>query len=1088
MNGNIKKSRSIYVIGAITIGIIALLAVYFILIATGVISAEPVRLVLSSASRTAEYNGVSLTDDGWQLESGELKDGHVLTVTVTGARTEVGESDNVFSATVHDENGYDVTDSYGIKYKFGRLAVTPRKIVVASASAEKTYDGEPLTARSCAVLDGSLVDGHELEYHVNGSLTAAGKTDNTFAATVTDGERDVSYNYDIEYLFGTLYVHGEMLNIVTESAEKVYDGTPLTAEKWTLTSGRLAQGHTLSVTVLGEQKDIGSSDNVATCVVTAADGSNVTDMYEAVFAFGTLTVTPVVIVVETCPAYKVYDGTPLVCDAWRVVNDSTLANDTWYQSGRTVAVGEYSITASVIGSITDVGVVDNTAVFVAITKDGAPADGVGVEFRLGTLTVAPRPLTIRSGTAGKKYDGTPLVCNEYDIVSATQVAEGQDLTVMISGTITFVGITDNTVAEVKITSGGNDVTRNYDIRVQEGKLAILDENGGTGGNGGGGSGDGSGDVDDSGNISGGNTGSGQGEPVTVMRIRSDIDGSVYLRQMSYGDYEFDRWGQAERYGVTIDRQSVRGGTVRYSANYLTGAALGSAGVAQGRLEVRPIKVSQYYLPYYLSTTELAYAVQSSDVANTDNDGEYSAYYYRYDYIADGGAKLAGVDLGELAAYESAYRDHVYEHYTSIPDSTREYMRGIVAEQGFDGLDVAQAVSAVARYVRGCAKYNAEYDRALDGENDVAVAFLDKYKEGICQHYATAATLIFRTLGIPARYTCGYTESARRNEWVDVTNKKAHAWTEVYIDGAGWVYVEVTGGGAGFDGNGDSSSSGIGNPDSPDKLAVKPFDVYVRYDGNENMSLVYERDDIQGLTALVSRGYRYEFTVVGKQVGLGIGTSRIETFKLFDASGNDVTNDFSIELSTGKLHIYMQEITVRTRSLQKTYDGTPLTDDGDGLECVGALLDGHSVGEITPTGRRTSVGRSSNTYEMSIVDRNGDDVTYMYKINRAFGSLTVTVRTLTIVAGSAVGYVNALGGKPLVCDEYIIDGGDGLADGDTLTVVISGEQIGVGRSENVVSDIFITNTDGADVTSNYKVASVGGTLTVLPGNPPAQGGA
>ena len=39
---------------------------------------------------------------------------------------------------------------------------------------------------------------------------------------------------------------------------------------------------------------------------------------------------------------------------------------------------------------------------------------------------------------------------------------------------------------------------------------------------------------------------------------------------------------------------------------------------------------------------------------------------------------------------------------------------------------------------------------MDDEADVVVAFLTKYKEGICQHYASAATLLFRELGIPAR--------------------------------------------------------------------------------------------------------------------------------------------------------------------------------------------------------------------------------------------------------------------------------------------------------------------------------------------------
>ena len=67
--------------------------------------------------------------------------------------------------------------------------------------------------------------------------------------------------------------------------------------------------------------------------------------------------------------------------------------------------------------------------------------------------------------------------------------------------------------------------------------------------------------------------------------------------------------------------------------------------------------------------------------------------------------------------------------------------------------------------------------------------LETYKEGICQHYASSATVLFRALGIPARYTIGYTTHATANEWVEVTTENAHAWVEVYIDGVGWIYSE-----------------------------------------------------------------------------------------------------------------------------------------------------------------------------------------------------------------------------------------------------------------------------------------------------------
>ena len=66
------------------------------------------------------------------------------------------------------------------------------------------------------------------------------------------------------------------------------------------------------------------------------------------------------------------------------------------------------------------------------------------------------------------------------------------------------------------------------------------------------------------------------------------------------------------------------------------------------------------------------------------------------------------------------------------------------------------------------------------------------------HYATAATLMFRYYGIPARYVEGYLitpddiQNAKPDEAIDIPAGNGHAWTEIYIDGLGWVPIEVTG--------------------------------------------------------------------------------------------------------------------------------------------------------------------------------------------------------------------------------------------------------------------------------------------------------
>ena len=82
--------------------------------------------------------------------------------------------------------------------------------------------------------------------------------------------------------------------------------------------------------------------------------------------------------------------------------------------------------------------------------------------------------------------------------------------------------------------------------------------------------------------------------------------------------------------------------------------------------------------------------------------------------------------------------------------------------------------------------------------DIVEYFLFDSREGYCVHYASAATLMYRLYGIPARYGAGYavqpSDFVRQEDgtWVaEVTDESAHAWTEIFLEDYGWTPVEVT---------------------------------------------------------------------------------------------------------------------------------------------------------------------------------------------------------------------------------------------------------------------------------------------------------
>ncbi|SEI87213.1 Uncharacterized conserved protein, DUF58 family, contains vWF domain [Deinococcus reticulitermitis] len=73
------------------------------------------------------------------------------------------------------------------------------------------------------------------------------------------------------------------------------------------------------------------------------------------------------------------------------------------------------------------------------------------------------------------------------------------------------------------------------------------------------------------------------------------------------------------------------------------------------------------------------------------------------------------------------------------------------------------------------------------------AFLFGTRQGFCEHYASAFTFLMRAAGVPARIVGGYQggEINPNGDYLIVRQRDAHAWTEVWLAGQGWVRVDPT---------------------------------------------------------------------------------------------------------------------------------------------------------------------------------------------------------------------------------------------------------------------------------------------------------
>jgi protein-glutamine gamma-glutamyltransferase len=105
-------------------------------------------------------------------------------------------------------------------------------------------------------------------------------------------------------------------------------------------------------------------------------------------------------------------------------------------------------------------------------------------------------------------------------------------------------------------------------------------------------------------------------------------------------------------------------------------------------------------------------------------------------------------------------------------------------------DLARA-RAVERRLRSDYGYTLELPR--QEVQDPLAYFLFTRKKGYCEYFASAMTVMLRTLGIPSRLVTGFQSGVYNpiNELWVVRASDAHSWVEAWIPGYGWTTFDPT---------------------------------------------------------------------------------------------------------------------------------------------------------------------------------------------------------------------------------------------------------------------------------------------------------
>ena len=207
--------------------------------------------------------------------------------------------------------------------------------------------------------------------------------------------------------------------------------------------------------------------------------------------------------------------------------------------------------------------------------------------------------------------------------------------------------------------------------------------------------------------------------------------------------------------------------------------------------------------------EKDYFFDMVDVMNND----YKAIYGEMWYQDQTGDKL-------FHDSENVYGTFARTYYEDVPDELRAYFDSHAPNAG-QKMNPFDAIKVVRDYTAGNMSYSNDADE-YSGDEDFVIEMLSGHKSGYSAHFATAATMLFRYYGIPARYVEGYLVNPEAgSDVISVTDEDSHAWVEIYAGGLGFIPIEVTPGY--YSDDDDTGMSNANSGTTPQTIPPEPED-------------------------------------------------------------------------------------------------------------------------------------------------------------------------------------------------------------------------------------------------------------------------
>lgn len=482
----VKKSRSVYVIGSIIIGLAAIFLVYFLLMMTGVIMVKNENLIITSGTIEAIYNGEEIKCEQIEILDGELNKGHKIEAVFTGKLTNVGVTDNSYNYKIVDQEGVDVTENYVVKKLEGKITIHKKQIKITTTSPTKVYDGTPLKPSANGYelsKDTPLVEGHKLEVSLSSEITNVGTVNNDAHYTIYDQKGSiVTQNYDVVVTAGALTVTPLSITITSKDASKVYDGEPLVKDECSITMGELLDfdedgipEHKLVTKTTGTITEPGEEKNTFEYEIYDINTNDpVTDNYDVKVVYGKLTVTSNDLIFIGNSIEKVYDGQPIspedikiepTAESKKVLEDNNYTYEIKVEDVLDTKAGKYKIPFKVTvynASGTDI------------------TEFCNLEEISGELVISKKQVIVKTASDKTTYTGKPYYTDNTEfskiVTSGSEIVleETIETIKLVKYNLEIIDANpyENIVEIDILKADGTSSLENYDVKYQNGSIII----------------------------------------------------------------------------------------------------------------------------------------------------------------------------------------------------------------------------------------------------------------------------------------------------------------------------------------------------------------------------------------------------------------------------------------------------------------------------------------------------------------------------------------------------------------------------------------------------------------------------------------